>query len=394
MPKKKTLIELPTRVPLDQLIDDINRDLGGFGLVQKASESYAPYKIRRPTGITSVDAGIGGGFAAGSLNQLFGPPGTCKNFLADQVVRQVQKNYGEDACVFWASFGYTYDKSFGKLNGVSVAFSEQEIQDFKDDLAERGGVLDKLVEKKYRTQVGNFHIVHLGGSDASIEKPAEAVLNTVVKLLRTGRFQVGFIDELNLAETRFSAEKRLGEDPKQADQAGLLTRFLKKFTSSLNAGCEDGANKTTLVTILEARAKIGGFSRNPNATTQGGGYALKHMKAADITLKKGDRLMVKTRQIGNVIKWRVDKGKLGIHEGAEGEFPYYFGVGVDLEEDLVKYARSIEALDTKGSWNWFNGERIANGVTDTAAIFKENRDLYEAVRKAVLDKSGASLKVK
>lgn len=381
--------------PFEDVMDDINARLGGAAVIRPASECFGTYRLRRPTGLLSLDRGIGGGFAAGSINQLFGDPGTGKNYLCDQVFQQVQKNYGEEAKVFFASFGYRYDKVFGQLNGVSVAFTPEEIEEIQDDLAMHGGVMSKEAVKIYSTQLGHFYQVQLGPADVAVEKPAEVILSGVMELIKTGRFQVGVIDETNMGETQYGARTEVGDPTRTADFASLMNDFLKRFGSSLNAVLPGGKpNETTLIEILEVRSKISSTPvRYGVPKSQGGGWALKHWKAADVHMRPGQRVEENKRQVGKEIHWRVAKAKLGAHEGAEGTFLYRFGLGIDMELDLLRTAVVTETVTRKGAWYYFGEERLGHGESAVAAKMKQDEELCNVLRVAVLKSSDISMKV-
>ncbi len=396
MAKKKTKAEpTPPGGTFEDVMADVNKRLGGASLVRPASECFGTYRLRRPTGLLSLDSGIGGGFPAGSINQLFGNPGTGKNYLCDQVFRQIQANYGEAAKVFFASFGYRYDKTFGQLNGVSVAFSASEIEEIKDNLAMHGAELSKDQEMFYSTQLGDFYQINLGPADMAIEKPAEAVLSAVMELVKTGRFQVGVIDETNMGETQYGARTEVGDPTRTADFASLMNDFLKRFGTCLNAVLPDGQpNGTTLLEILEVRSRISSTPvRYGVPKSQGGGWALKHWKAADIHLRPGQRVEVNKKQVGKEIHWRVDKAKLGAHEGAEGSFLYRFGLGVDMELDLLRTAVVSEVVTRKGAWYYLGEERLGHGESAVATKLKESPELQADLRTETLKSLDISMKV-
>ena len=396
MAKKKTgSPPVAVDAPFKDVMADINARMGGAALIRPASECFGSYRLRRPIGLLSMDQGIGGGFAAGSINQMFGNPGTGKNYLTDQVFRQVQKNYGEEAKIFFASFGYRYDKTFGQLNGVSVAFSASEIEEIKDDLAMHGAELPKDVEKFYSTQLGDFYQISLGSDAVAIEKPAEAILSAILELVRTGRFQVGVLDETNMGETQYGARTEVGDPTRTADFASLMNDFLKRFGTCLNAVLPNGKpNETTLIEILEVRSKISSTPvRYGEPKSQGAGWALKHWKAADIHLRPGQRVEKNKQQIGKEIHWRIAKAKLGAHEGAEGSFLYRFGLGIDMELDLLRTAVVNGVVTRKGAWYYAGEERLGHGESAVAEKLKDNEDLCADLRTEVLKASEISLKV-
>ncbi len=65
----------PTTGPddLSDLYAEVAKDLKGAATICHLDEVQTPYHHRTPTGITSVDMGLRGGFPGGSLHQLASP---------------------------------------------------------------------------------------------------------------------------------------------------------------------------------------------------------------------------------------------------------------------------------------------------------------------------------
>jgi hypothetical protein len=65
----------------DKLQSEWNKKHEGPIPVIRGSEASSSYLLRRPTGITSLDIALAGGFPGGTVSVLVGPDGVGKDFL-------------------------------------------------------------------------------------------------------------------------------------------------------------------------------------------------------------------------------------------------------------------------------------------------------------------------
>lgn len=372
---------------LKSVMAAVNKGLRGRAYVKLSDQVDQVHYIRRPFGIPDLDLCIAGGCPAGAIVQLFGVDGAGKNFMADCLIRNVQATYGDDAAVAFISFGYGYDKDRGHQNGVFVAMSDAEVARLK-----KGKSLSDDEVYRRKKSVGAFIEICRGDTKEAEEKPAENLLEATLQLIRSGEFQLIIIDEANAAPTGALMEKSMYENPRQAHNATLLTQFVAKFFSAIATPLADGRqNETTVVVILEARSKIGGFSPDPNALEQTGGFALKHAKALDIEVKKGAPILIDKRKIGKEVPWRVLKAKLGSHEGYSGTFPLMFSTEPDSGGALVggallAIAVELDVVQQSGATFMLGNEKLGYGKENTAGVLDTNEDLYDKVYLACLAK--------
>lgn len=394
--RQKRYAGLSNTAKIDLVISDLNAKAGGAATINRASDIWTPFHIRRPTGITSVDMSIGGGFAAGTISQLFGKEGSGKNYIFDCAARELQKNYGDEANIAVASFGYGWDKKFSRLNGVAVAASNIEIEMLKDELADHGEELPAEVEQMLRQKIGEFCIMGLQHSDKAFDMPAETTLQMVVDAIGTGVFQLILLDETNMGETQYGADTEFSGDERVASFASLMTKFLKRFYNAIKFNIDGEPNQTALINILEARVKIGGFSPTGEALEQGAGMALRHAKAVDLHMRSGSQKIDDSKVMGKQMHWRVSKGKMGCHEGGNGQF--YFGFfdsphgprGVDQARDIVEVGLGMGIIAKSGSWYSLDGDRIGQGVTNAADWMRNEPTVMDQIRKDALRKAGVS----
>src|SRR5687767_369899 len=72
------------------LSQSINKQYNGKAIVREGKEISNTFILRRPTGITSLDIALGGGFPAGGLSQVIGKDSSGKSYLVNKVIAHVQ----------------------------------------------------------------------------------------------------------------------------------------------------------------------------------------------------------------------------------------------------------------------------------------------------------------
>ena len=370
---------------LSKLIKTLQKNLGGSATITNLSEVETPFKKRLPTGIMSLDMALKGGFPAGSLNQLFGPDGSGKDYLTNRVMAEVQKKHGDKSNIFWMSFGYKPDKEFMRMAGVKIERSDEELEMLGIDPAEA------TPEQRGESQ-GNLLFIDVSETKLAGENPAETLLNGVLGLLASNKFQLGIINELGSGETKDNVAKSLEKDPKIATWANLMTKFCQKFYSVMRQRVEGKINETCVIVVNPVRANMDMMSSRFNPWTQGGGYALKHAKAIDLHIKPAGFIRQGGKggsKVGKDIAWKIMKGKHGVSEGAEGRYAFMFNAGVDQIKDLANTAKAVGTIRNAGAYYYILDyeDRITGGLEGVIDILRESPKLAEELRRETLEKA-------
>jgi RecA/RadA recombinase len=389
---------------LDAEMARIEKEMKGSISLRKASDRTYAYNVRRPTGILGLDIGLGGGFPAGSVNQLYGADGSGKNLVMNYVIREVQRNYGDDAAVLYVPLEYGYDKVFAWHCGVACPLTDTEFDQYMED--GDGGASDEQVEM-VRREVGRFYLADLGQKGTTIA--AEAKFEAAIESLQTGLYQLICIDGLGAflgKDQRFKGEgkrRRLQDSRKVGVNARLLTDFLGEAFSILGMPDEDGGpNQTTVILNSQQRANI---VDNPYAAKFAkkvkpvDSRALLHAKAMDVELKKIKALKREIRGrkklVGRLTGWEVIKGKLGTHEGHEGEFEHYFSTGINVVPEAVATARALSVIVSRGAkvyGPWGDKGKTKDGVEEYYDEGSEQDERLEVLRRACFRKAGLNVR--
>ena len=123
---QETQVVRPDFDEIDALIAKLNSELKD-GKIVRASEIDGSFLLRRPTGITSLDIEIGGGFPARGVTQLVGAENSGKTALAFQACKNVQQIYGDEARIALLMVE-GFDKAFAKSLGFHVGYLDKEIE--------------------------------------------------------------------------------------------------------------------------------------------------------------------------------------------------------------------------------------------------------------------------
>lgn len=170
---------------------------------------------------------------------------------------------------------------------------------------------------------------------------------------------------------------------------GLQARLMSQAMRVLTGKCS--RTKTTLIFINQIREKIGVMYGNPETTPCG--RALKFYSSLRIKVRRGEAIKQGDNVIGHKLIMKAEKNKGGIpHRTTELDLLYPGEgrtAGFDRIADTITYAARVGLFETKGSWFYLNGERIANGLenlkttlaSDPAIIKGLNVKIKEYVKK-------------
>lgn len=389
--------DIPT--DLVELTAEINKRLNEGRKVKRdvicrADEQGNPFVLRRPTGLTSLDIGTGGGLPAGGITQIDGDTGVGKDALCNLIGAMCQHLHGNDARIFWCQLELPYDKDHGRRQGVAVASSPLDIQ-FEN--ARRAAENLELMTKNEITRaqfcIGEFILADSGATEDRLQAVLDIVENNVCQLV--------IVDSLAAATSHYRIETPLEKETGRAVNAKMLTEWQHILWHNFLNPIRGRLNLTTMVVTNQVRAAMDRISKRSSATKEQSPHSIKHAKLLDITLKPGERINRDGEQVGKVVKWRITKGKAGVHEGASGEVKYYFTTGFDRVDDLANVMMSMDMILHESSARACtliddNGEVIVDkckwgqrgsGVRD--ALYADP-ELMERLYYACLRKAGVS----
>lgn len=373
---KKKIEKIDTserRKKLENVVEDINRKIpGSIGFAEETDGSFI---LRRATGILSLDTALRGGFPRGII-EIIGEPNIGKTALVCKTAIEIQKNYGNDSCIGIIAIE-KFDKKFWKDLGLKISFSNEEIKYMEEGLGR------KLTEEElvaYKEQVGNIVL----SPALTIEDALEVCLGMVKSKL----FQLIIIDSIGAVVTDAQNEKTLDEKT-YGGIAGPMGTFVNKV-NLLN-------ENTTILIVNQLRDNMKMKTPFDDPYKEAGGWALKHAKLVSLRMTRGEQIKKKVQTndliIGRYVNWNVKKGKGGTPEGSKGSYPFYKGkygykLGIDVEQDIILTAVDYDVVEKAGAWFSYGGERVGQGLEDSAEFLRKNPKVAEEIVNKVweLDK--------
>ncbi len=287
------------------------------------------------TGALSLDLALGGrGLPRSRVVEIFGPESSGKTTLALTVAANAQKTGGVAAFI---DAEHALDPSWAKLLGVN---------------------LDELLVSQPDT--------------------GEQALEICEMLVRSNAVDVIVIDSVAALIPRAEIEGDMG-DTHVALQARLMSQALRKLTGAISkSGC-------VVIFINQLREKIGVMFGSPEITP--GGRALKFYASVRVDIRRIGVIKEGDRAIGSRVRARIVKNKIA-PPFREAEFDIMFDEGISASGDLVDMAVSDEIINKSGSWFSYGGVRLGQGRENAKLFLRENPDLFQEIRQAVLIKRG------
>jgi recombination protein RecA len=317
---------------LDAALKQIEKNYG-VGSIMRLAEDQVVRVKGISTGALSLDIALGGqGIPCGRVCELFGPEGSGKTTVALHVIASAQKAGGVGAFI---DAEHAMDPTWARKLGVD---------------------LQNLLVSQPDT--------------------GEQALEICEMLVRSNAVDVVVVDSVAALIPRAEIEGEMG-DSHMGLQARLMSQAMRKLVGAI---CK---SRTSVIFINQIRMKIGVMFGNPETTP--GGNALKFYSSVRIDVRRVSTLKEGEEAVGNRIRARVVKNKIA-PPYKKAEFDITFDGGINTLGDLVDLAAESDIIVKQGAWYSFGDTRLGQGRNNAVAFLKDNADLQEQVRKAVIAK--------
>jgi len=331
----RTLTEDKTRsASLARTLSMIDKAFGEGAIMRLDEEA----NLKIPgisTGTLSLDLALGGrGLPRSRVVEIFGPESSGKTTLALTVAANAQKDGGVAAFI---DAEHALDPSWAKRLGVN---------------------LDELLVSQPDT--------------------GEQALEICEMLVRSNAVDVIVIDSVAALIPRAEIEGEMG-DTHVALQARLMSQALRKLTGAI------AKSRCLVIFINQLREKIGVMFGSPEVTP--GGRALKFYASIRIDIRRIGAIKDSEHVIGSRVRARVVKNKIA-PPFREAEFDIMFNEGISASGDLVDMAVQDEVIKKSGAWFSYGDVRLGQGRENAKVFLRENPDLFQEVRQAMLVKRG------
>ena len=321
---------------LNRAVSQIERAFGK-GSIMRLDDNPALVPPGIPTGSISLDLALGGrGIPRGRVCEFFGPESSGKTTLALHVAASAQKAGGVAAFV---DAEHALDPSWARRLGVD---------------------LEHLLVSQPDT--------------------GEQALEICELLIRSNAVEVVVVDSVAALIPQAEIDGEMG-DAHMGLQARLMSQAMRKLTAAISK------SRCSVIFINQLREKIGVMFGNPETTP--GGRALKFYAAIRLDIRRTGAIKDGDQSVGSRVRARVVKNKVA-PPFRQAEFDIMYDEGISASGDLMDLAVEEGVVDKSGAW-FSNGDvRLGQGRENAKQFIKENTDLFEEIKQAVLAKKGVT----
>ena len=322
------------REALDRALAQIER-AHGKGSIMRLDDDPSLVVPGIATGSISLDLALGGrGIPRGRIVEVFGPESSGKTTLTLHLIANAQKSGGVAAFI---DAEHALDPAWSRRLGVNL-------------------------------------------EDLLVSQPdtGEQALEICEMLVRSNAVDLVVVDSVAALIPRAEIEGDMG-DPQMGLQARLMSQAMRKLTGAINR------SKCTVVFINQIREKIGVMFGNPETTP--GGRALKFYSSVRIDIRRTASIKNGDQAVGNRVRARVVKNKVA-PPFRQAEFDIMFNEGISASGDLLDLAVEENIVAKSGAWFNYGEVRLGQGRENVKQFLRENPELFEEIRTAILKTKG------
>jgi len=314
---------------LETALEQIKRRHGD-GAIMKLGERVGLEVEVIPTGSLALDVALGvGGIPRGRIIEIYGPESSGKTTVCQHVIAEAQRMGG------WCAFidvEHALDPGYAAKCGVDI---------------------DNLLISQPDT--------------------GEQALDIAEALVRSGSIDLVVIDSVAALVPRAEIEGDMG-DSHVGLQARLMSQALRKLTGAINR------SRTSVIFTNQLRQKIGVMFGSPETTT--GGMALKFYASLRLDIRRIEAIKGDGEVVGNRTRVRVKKNKVA-PPFREAEFDIMYNEGISRSGDTLDMAVAHGIVDKRGSFYFYEDERIGQGRENAKAALRDQPELALTIENRV-----------
>ncbi|MDU9693665.1 recombinase RecA [Priestia sp. SB1] len=316
---------------LDMALKQIEKQFGKGSVIKMGEGTHTKVEASS-SGSLSLDIALGiNGYPKGRIMEVYGPESSGKTTVSLHAIAEVQKNGGRAAFI---DAEHALDPVYARKLGVDI---------------------DELLLSQPDT--------------------GEQALEIAEALVRSGAVDIIVVDSVAALVPQKEIEGEMG-DSHVGLQARLMSQALRKLSGAINK------SKTIAIFINQIREKVGVMFGNPETTP--GGRALKFYSSVRLEVRRAEQLKLGNDIVGNKTRIKVVKNKMA-PPFRVAEVDIMYGEGISKEGEILDIGSELDIVQKSGSWFSYNEERLGQGRENAKAFLKENPEIREEIRKAIVE---------
>ncbi|MED4285556.1 recombinase RecA [Priestia megaterium] len=316
---------------LDMALKQIEKQFGKGSVIKMGEGTHTKVEASS-SGSLGLDIALGiNGYPKGRIMEVYGPESSGKTTVSLHAIAEVQKNGGRAAFI---DAEHALDPVYARKLGVDI---------------------DELLLSQPDT--------------------GEQALEIAEALVRSGAVDIIVVDSVAALVPQKEIEGEMG-DSHVGLQARLMSQALRKLSGAINK------SKTIAIFINQIREKVGVMFGNPETTP--GGRALKFYSSVRLEVRRAEQLKLGNDIVGNKTRIKVVKNKMA-PPFRVAEVDIMYGEGISKEGEILDIGSELDIVQKSGSWFSYNEERLGQGRENAKAFLKENPEIREEIRKAIVE---------
>ena len=280
---------------------------------------------RFSTGSIKLDKALKGGYAKGTVTEIYGGTGGGKTTLCIHAVAEHQKKYPEEP-VMWVDLEKVFDPVYFKALGVDI-------------------------------NPEKFILIN------NISK-GEDIWETIISFIKINNCGIVILDSVAGLLPAKEDEGEVG-DAQMALAARMNSQGFRKLMPYISFG------KASFIAINQIRSAIGGYG-DPTTTPGGAAwefYSRTRIKASSSKGEEGEY---------SKHKFKLIKANYG-HKDRTVETTIEYGVGFNRTKELIEIAIEENIINKAGSWFSYDGTKLAQGLDSTVDVLNDNLELKDII---------------
>lgn len=325
-----------------------------------------------------------------------------KREVLDNVLKQIQKSYGEGAIMWLGDKPIATDLDVIPTGSLAL------------DLAlgvggvPRGRMVEIFGPEASGKTTLALHIVaeaqKLGGTAAFIDaehaldpnytraigvdldhlllsqpNSGEQALEIMEQLVRSGAVDIITVDSVAALVPEAELQGQMG-DAQVGLQARLMSQAMRKLAAAISQ------SKTVAIFVNQIRSTIQSGPWGPGTTTSGG-RALKFYASVRMNIWAEGKIAEGDDRVGMKAHVRVVKNKVAA-PFREASFDVIYGQGIVRERDAINCGVDQGVITRSGSWYSYGEIRLGQGLAQAAQFLRDNPDLTDRIIRDIREKAG------